>query len=163
VRVLVVGCGCRGRSFARALLERGHAVRGTTRSPEHTALIESSGAEPVVADPDRVATLSSALEGVGVLCLLLGSARGSPEALAALHGSRLQMLLTRVIDTTVRGVVYEGTGSIDAAVLRAGASVVRAECGASRIPYAVLATDPGAHEAWLAAGLGAVDQVLQIP
>ena len=42
---------------------------------------------------------------------------------AALHGSRLAMMLTQTIDTTVRGIVYEAAGSVDAARARRGASV----------------------------------------
>ena len=33
-RVLIVPCGCRGRALAAELAAAGHAVRGTTRSPE---------------------------------------------------------------------------------------------------------------------------------
>jgi hypothetical protein len=102
------------------------------------AEISSTGAEPVLADPDRVATLASALAGVGVLCILLGSARGTPDELAALHGPRLQMLLTRVLDSAVRGVVYEASGSVDRALLDSGASLVSAFCSRSRIPFALL-------------------------
>jgi uncharacterized protein YbjT (DUF2867 family) len=159
-RVLIVGCGCRGRSLARALLERGHAVRGTTREPQHRAEIELSGAEPYVGDPDRVGTLIGALDGASVACLLLGSAAGTPEALAALHGSRLQMLLARTIDTPVRGVVYEATGTVDAAVLRAGAQRVADACERFRIPYALLGVEAVAAEAWPGAAVGAIEAVL---
>jgi hypothetical protein len=104
-------------------------VRGTTRRPERCAEIEAAGAEAVVADPDRVATLAPALAGVAVVCVLLGSASGSAEQLAALHGPRLEMLLSRILDTPVRGFVYEQA---------AGAELVSATCGRSRIPYAVV-------------------------
>ena len=32
-RVLIVGCGCRGRELAAALMAEGHAVRGTLARP----------------------------------------------------------------------------------------------------------------------------------
>ncbi len=159
-RVLIVGCGCRGRSLAEALRARGHAVRGTTRSAEGRAAIEATGAEAWVGDPDRIATLSYALDGVTILCWLMGSARSTPEQLAALHGSRLQMLLERTIDTTVRGLVYEAAGSVDAELLAAGAETVRAACAKSEIPWALLEADPGDHEAWLAATLACVEDLL---
>ena len=60
-------------------------MRGTTRDPARRGAIEAAGAEPFVGDPDLVATLAPALEHVGVACLLLGSATGAPEHLAALH------------------------------------------------------------------------------
>ena len=100
--------------------------------------IEASGAEAVIADPDRVGTLIGALEGVAVACLLLGSATGTPEDVQALHTTRLEMLLTRMIDTTIRGIVYEATGTVSPDLLQAGAALVQAKCAESRIPYAIL-------------------------
>jgi uncharacterized protein YbjT (DUF2867 family) len=91
-RVLVLPCGGRGQALARALVSDGHAVRGTTRRPERTEAIRAAGAEAVVADPDRVGTVMEAIAGVTVVCILLGSAEGPPEQVAALHDSRLQML-----------------------------------------------------------------------
>ena len=78
-RVLIVGCGCRGVALAEALGE--HAARGTTRSPERLAELETAGIEGVVADPDRLATLVPALSGVTVVCWLMGSAAGSPTSM----------------------------------------------------------------------------------
>ena len=75
----------------------------------------------MLADPDRVVTLVPALDHVAVACLLFGSASGSPEALEALHGPRLEMLLFRLIDTTVHGVLYEARAS-------AGSELVRRAC-----------------------------------
>jgi Trk K+ transport system NAD-binding subunit len=60
-RVLIVGCGCRGRVLARDLRAAGHAVRGTTRDAARTAAIAEAGVEPYVGDPDRIATLMEAL------------------------------------------------------------------------------------------------------
>lgn len=162
-RCLVIGCGCRGRALARALRGSGHAVRGTTRDPRHCADIEAAGAEPFVGDPDRVATLVGALEHVAVTYVLLGSANGDPDDVADLHGSRLGMLLERSLDTTVRGIVYEAAGSVDPAVLRAGAERVRSACLRSSIPYLILDVDPSDHAAWLSAATGAVDRVLGAP
>ena len=159
-RCLIIGCGCRGLSLAAVLVARGHAVRGTTRDPGRCASIESAGAEAVIGDPDRVATLGRALEHVTVACLLLGSASGSAAALAALHGPRLEMLLTRMIDSTVRGILYEATGSIDSEVLATGAAHMKRVCEDSRIPYALLATDPGNLETWLADASRAVQGLL---
>lgn len=159
-RVLIVGCGCRGQALARALRARGHAVRGTTRSAARAAEVEAAGAEVWVGDPDRVATIHYALADVTILCWLMGSARGSAEQLEALHGSRLRMLLERTIDTTVRGLLYEAAGTVDPALLAAGGETVRAACGKSEIPHALLTADPADHEAWLDAALAAVDELL---
>jgi uncharacterized protein YbjT (DUF2867 family) len=102
-RVLIVGCGCRGQALARELVAAGHAVRGTTRDPAKRDTIAAAGAEPYVGDPDRIATLMDALTGVTVVCWLLGTVREP-----ALHGPRLRMLFEKLVDTPVRGVVYEG-------------------------------------------------------
>jgi hypothetical protein len=114
----------------------------------------------VVGDPDVIGTLARSLEHVSVACLLLGSAAGSAEQLEALHGTRLEMLLTRMVDTTVRGIVYEASGSVDAAVLEAGAARVRACCDDARIPYALLRADPGDVDAWTTAAMAAVNSAL---
>jgi hypothetical protein len=159
-RCLIIGCGCRGRLLAGELIARGHAVRGTTRDSARVAAIEAVGAEALVGDPNVIATLAGSLEHVAVAAVLLGSAAGTPEQLLALHGSRLDMLLTRMVDTTVRGVVYEAGGSVDTAVLDAGAARVRALCKDSRIPYALLRADPGDVRAWTAAAVDAVEGVL---
>lgn len=159
-RVLIVGCGCRGQALARALRAQGHAVRGTTRTEARRDAIEAAGAEAWIGDPDRIATISYALDGVTILCWLMGSARGSAEQLAALHGSRLRMLLERTIDTTVRGLLYEAAGSAEPALLAEGAQTVRAACGRSEIPHALLEADPGDHDAWLAAALAGIGGLL---
>jgi nucleoside-diphosphate-sugar epimerase len=160
-RCLIIGCGCRGQALARELLAGGHAVRGTTRSEARGAAIEAAGAEAFIGDPDRVATLAPALAHVAVACVLLGSATGSAAQLAALHSTRLEMLLQRMLDTTVRGVVYEAAGSVDAAVLAAGVERARFACERSLIPYVLLAHDPYDHAGWTAAAMVAVQRGLQ--
>jgi uncharacterized protein YbjT (DUF2867 family) len=159
-RILIVACGCRGLALTRAVRERGHAVRGTTRHPARVPEIEAAGAEAFVGDPDRVATIGSALAHVGVACLLLGTASGSDAQLKALHTTRLDMLLERMLDTTVRGIVYEAAGTVSAAILEAGASRVRYACERSLIPYVLLTVDPVGHDAWLHAADEAVDRAL---
>jgi uncharacterized protein YbjT (DUF2867 family) len=162
-RVLIVGCGCRGQALARALRARGHAVRGTTRTAARVPAIEAAGAEAWIGDPDRIATLTYALDGVTVLCWLLGSARGSDEQLDALHGTRLQMLLERSIDTTVRGVLYEAAGSAGAVRLAGGAETVQVACARSEIPWALLEASPGdgRWEAWTVAAVAGVEGLLE--
>lgn len=160
-RCLILGCGCRGSALARELIERGFAVRGSTRDPARRTAIEAFGAQAVIGDPDRVATLAPALEQVTVACLLLGSARGSSEELAALHGPRLQMLLQRMLDSTVHGIVYEAAGVVDPPLLRAGARIVLDFCADSRIPHVILSADPRSHVSWLAEASGAVFEVLE--
>jgi hypothetical protein len=146
--------------LARELITRGHVIRATTRDPARLDDLTAAGVEGVLADPDRVATVAPALEHVAVVCVLLGSAVGGPEELEALHGTRLDMLLTRILDSTVRGVLYESAGTIEAAVLDRGAARVRAFCEESRVPYALLDADPADHRGWVAAALAGVGRAL---
>ena len=159
-RCLIVGCGCRGLELTRSLRAVGHAVRATTRDPARRAEIEAAGAEPFVGDPDRVATLGPALDHVGVACLLLGSAVGTEEELTALHTTRLDMLLERMLDTTIRGIVYEAVGTVPAEILAAGAERVRHACDRSLIPYVLLTADPGDRDGWATAAADAVERAL---
>jgi hypothetical protein len=142
------------------LRRRGHAVRGTSRDPARRSELEAAGAEAFIGDPDRVASLAPALEHVGVACLLLGSATGPPDQLEALHGTRLDMLLERMLDTTVRGVVYEQRGTVDAELLHAGAERVRYACERSLIPYVLLDAEPDDHRRWVPAAADAVEVAL---
>ena len=98
----MVGAGsCRALSLTRELTAEGHAVRGVTRGA-HREAIEEAGGEAWVGDPDVIGTLRYALDNVTLLLWLLGGVDAEP-----LHGSRLEMMLEKTIDTTVRGVVYE--------------------------------------------------------
>ncbi len=124
------------------------------------AALEAVGAEAFVGDPDVVGTLTPAFEQVTVACVLLGSATGPAARLAALHGTRLEMLLTKLVDTTVRGIVYEASGTVDPDVLEKGAALVRERCEDARIPYALLRADPADAVAWTVAAAAAVQRAL---
>jgi hypothetical protein len=111
-RLLIVGGGCRGRRLAADLVAEGHSVRITTRTCAARTAIERTGAECWIGTPDRLATLRGALDGVTIACWLLATARGSREQLNALHTSRLRFFLGQLIDTPVRGFVYEASARI---------------------------------------------------
>jgi uncharacterized protein YbjT (DUF2867 family) len=136
-RALIVGCGCRGRELGRVLLGEGWAVRGTSRREEGFGEIEAAGIEPALADLDRVGTVLELVADVAVVYLLLGSIEGAPEAVAALHGPRLERLMEKLVDTPVRGVVYEGAGRVDPVLLTAGAEIVAQAGRTWRIPFAI--------------------------
>jgi nucleoside-diphosphate-sugar epimerase len=157
-RVLIVGCGCRGRTLACELGAAGHAVRGTTRDPARLEEIEAAGAEAVVADPDRLGTVMRQLAGVSVVCWLMGGVDAGTAA--DLHGPRLRTLLERLVDTPVRGLVYEAAGSVDPDLLAAGAGAVRDAAARWRIPVEVVEENPSDREAWLGAARGAVGRLL---
>ena len=145
-RVLIVPCGERGRALARELRAAGHAVRGTTRGA-HVAEIAATGAEPYVGDPDRIATLMDALHGVTIVCWLTGTIADGD-----LHAGRLRMLWEKLVDTPVRGVVYEG-------MLPEGEAISRASSETWQIPLEVLEGDPR-RERWVDDAVGAVDRLL---
>ena len=149
-RCLIVGCGCRGLLLAGELRARGHPVRATTRSVQRLARLRAAGLEAWHGDPDRVATLTGALADVAIVYLLLGGARGSPQALEALHTTRLQMLLERMLDSAVRAIVYEAAGEVDGELLARGGAIVRGVCEGSRIPHELLDADPRDAGAWVA-------------
>ena len=154
----MVGGGCRGLRLARDLVADGHTVRAVTRSEERRAEIEAAGCECWIGDPDRIGTLRYALDNVTVLLWLLGTATG--PNVADLHGSRLRMMLEKVTDTTVRGVVYEAAGAVDAATLRAGAAELARALELNEIPGALLEADPGAPEQWVVAARDAIERLL---
>jgi uncharacterized protein YbjT (DUF2867 family) len=140
-RVLIVGCGCRGQALARELVAAGHVVRGTTREEARADAIAAAGAEPYVGDPDRIGTLMDALVGVTVVCWLLGRVR-DPD----LHRGRLRMLFEKLVDTPVRGVVYERA-------LPEGEAIARDAAERWHIPVEVI--EPGDDP------VGAVERVIE--
>jgi nucleoside-diphosphate-sugar epimerase len=147
-RALIIGCGCRGRELGERLLDAGWAVRGTTRREQGLAAIEAAGIEPALADPDRVGTVLELVGDVAVVFHLLGSAQGDPEAVAAIHGPRLERLLEKVVDTPVRGVVYEAVGSVEPGPLAAGTELVRVASHTWHIPVAVVETELDDRSKW---------------
>jgi uncharacterized protein YbjT (DUF2867 family) len=160
-RLLIVGGGCRGRQFAREAVRQGHAARIVTRLERGRGPIEAAGAECWIGDPDRLGTLRGAFEGVAVACWLLGTATGPEERLRALHGPRLRAFTRQLLDTTVRGLLYEASGPSqpqDAFV--EGERIVSEVALDSSIPLAVLRTDPVDVPRWLAEARGAVDAML---
>jgi hypothetical protein len=161
-RVLVVGCGCRGRELVAELRSRGHSVRGTTRSGSHLPELLAADADAVIADPNRLATLTPHLDGVSVLCWLMGSAQGDPEKVAALHGPRLETLMWKLVDTHVRGAVYEAAGTVAPELRDQGGAIVRRMRETFNMPTEAVDQDPGDHAAWLEAMTAAVDRVLSV-
>lgn len=155
-RALIVGCGCRGRALGGALAAEGWQVRGTSRTPEGVAAIEAAGLEGAICDPDRIVTVFELLDDVTVIVWALASARGEEEALAALHGPRLERLLEHLVDTPVRGFVYEASGSVASEYLEAGREIARAAELRWRIPVALIERGPDPHEEWLEAAKSAV-------
>ena len=138
-RFLIVGCGCRGQALARELIAAGHPVRGTTRDAARVPAIEAAGAEAVVADPNRLATLMPYLDGASGVLWLMGTAEGP------VHSERLESMLEFIVDTPARGLVYE-TGGLER---EEGIFAVQCAVATYEMPIEVLDTDPADHERWL--------------
>jgi nucleoside-diphosphate-sugar epimerase len=143
-RALLVGCGCRGRELGRRLRADGWEVRGTTRNPERTGEIERAGIAP-----DRVGTVLDHVGDVTVVAWLLGSAVGDAGAIAAIHGLRLERLLEELVDTPVRGFVYEASGGVAESRLQAGAKLALGAAQRWRIPVALIEHDPADWRGWV--------------
>jgi uncharacterized protein YbjT (DUF2867 family) len=147
-RALIVGCGCRGRALGARLLDEGWAVRGTSRGEEGLAAIEAAGIEPASADPSRPGTVLDLVGDVTVVHWLLGSAQGTDEEVASIHGSALERLLERVVETPVRGFVYEAAGSVNPILLAHGQESVEAAADTWRIPVSCIFVDPSDVSTW---------------
>lgn len=148
-RALIVGCGCSGRALGAELLEDGWAVRGTSRDADGLAAIEAVGIEPARADPEQPGQILELVGDVAIVLWLLGSATGPADNLAAIHGPRLESLLERLVETPVRGFVYEGAGSVDPKLLAGGADLVRRAESTWRVPIAVTKTSRDHGPAWV--------------
>lgn len=156
-RALIVGCGCRGRELGAALIREGWSVRGTTRDPRGFDEIEGAGIEPAIADPDRPGTIVELMGDVTVIVWLLGSASGSEDELSAIHGPRLERLLEKVVDSPVRGFVYESQGSVPDDLLERGRAALEDATERWQIPVAYLdSAQAESRQEWVEAARGAV-------
>ena len=152
MRLLVVGgASCRALALTRDLVAEGHAVRAVTRTEAHRARIEEAGGECWIGSPDVIGTLRYALENVTLLLWLLGRVP-APE----LHGSRLEMMLEKTIDTTARGVIYEA----GPAAPPEGVATVERMAGFNEIPYRIQRADLDDQAAWVAEARGHIDDLL---
>ena len=159
-RALIVGCGCRGRELGVELVADGWLVRGTTRDPARLGEIEAAGIEAALVDPGKIGDVLDHVADVTLLFWLMGTASGDVDVVAALHGSRLERLIEELVDTPVRGVVYEAAGSVAGDVLERGVEVVEYARATWRIPAAVIAADPADSEAWRIAMLAAASRFI---
>jgi uncharacterized protein YbjT (DUF2867 family) len=147
-RALIVGCGCRGRLLGKRLLVAGWEVRGTSRREEGLVAIEAAGIEPALADPAEPGSVLDLAGDVTVVAWILGSAQGSDEELAAIHGPRLDRVLKGLIETPLRGFVYEAGGSVDPILLARGREAVEAVAETWQIPAGTLLVDPSDYATW---------------
>jgi uncharacterized protein YbjT (DUF2867 family) len=159
-RALIVGCGCRGRMLGGRLAAEGWAVRGTSRADAGLRAIEVAGIEPALADPERPATILELVGDVTVVHWLLGSAVGDAERVAAVHGARLERLLEKLVDSPVRGFIYEAAGTVSSRHLSEGAAIVRAASARWRLPARVIDADRRDPEAWATAMLAATHRLI---
>jgi uncharacterized protein YbjT (DUF2867 family) len=146
-RALIIGCGCRGRAVGRRLLAEGWEVRGTSRREEGLMAIGEAGIEPALADPGQPGTVLDLIGDVTAIAWLLGSAEGEPEELAAIHGRGLERVLEKLIETHVRGFVYEAGGSVDPILRARGREVVEA-AATWEIAISTNFADPSDFSTW---------------
>jgi uncharacterized protein YbjT (DUF2867 family) len=146
--------------LGRQLLREGWAVRGTSRRADGLVAIEAAGLDAALADPERPATLVELLGDVTVVHWLLGSAAGDEAALAAVHGPRLERFLEKLVDTPVRGFVYERAGSVAQSLLDGGGEIAEVAAVTWRIPVELVDLSPVEPSAWVAEMLKATARTI---
>ena len=157
-RALIVGCGRRGRALGAELAARDWQVRGTSRSDEGLAAIGEAGLDPARASRSTGDGPRSG-RGRGRGRLAAGSADGGREELAAIHGSRLERLLERLVDTPVRGFAYEDQGSAPSDLLDGGRAIVEQASLTWRIPATTLGS--GVDGSWASGAADAIERLLE--
>jgi hypothetical protein len=134
-RVLIVERAGRGERVRSALEAAGFAVR----SVDHEPLMPGHVVE--------------GLDNVAVVAWLLGAGENlDPE----IHGDQLETVLLKVVDTGVRGVVFErgSDGAANGHVDHARATW--------HIPIVEIEAGPGGDDAWVASVVAAVNESLGI-
>ena len=136
-------------------------MRVSTRTEAGRAAIEQTGAECWVGTPDRLASMRGVTDSVAVACWLTGSVSGDEALVRELHTLRLRFFLTQLIDTTVRGFVYEARGAgTPQDVLAEGEEIAREITERNAIPAAFLRADPTDVPGWITAARAAIDSFL---
>ena len=118
-------------------------MRGTSRREEGLAAIEAAGIEPALADPERPGTVLELVGDVAVVYWLLGSAegeRGGARGDPRRRGS--SGCWNSLVETPVRGFVYEAAGSGRAASCWRRRELVETAARTWRIPVAVAIRTP---------------------
>ena len=109
----------RGLRLSRAIpgggADRARATRsgGRPGSLSGPPQIEAAGAEAAVADPDRLGTILPLLEGVSVVCWLMGSAPARPTRWPRCTGRGCARCRRSWWTRGRAGLVYEAAGSVD--------------------------------------------------
>lgn len=162
-RILILGGEDRGVRLARRLVEGGHAVRVASGDADRREQVEAAGAEHLPGTPARLATLTGALEHVTLACWLFAAGPAGPQAMAELHGPRLEQFLARAVDSTLRGFLYEAGGTtLEPSLREQGERIVARSSARNAIPTVTLRADPGELETWLAEAQTAVDGLLAV-
>ena len=71
-------------------------------------------------------------------------------------------MLERLVDTPVRGFVYEAAGTVPPGLLAAGAEAVRDAARRWRIPVEIAAADPSDPSAWAEEMAAATNRVISL-
>ena len=147
-RALIVGCGCRGRALGSALIAVGlGGARHAAATRRRWRRSRPRGSRRSLADPDRVGDAARAPRGRRPSCSGCSARRPAEEEAAAVHGPRLERMLEKLVDSPVRGFVYEAAGTVDAEVLAGGRRLVREAAERWRIPVRLIEADPRQHRA----------------
>lgn len=131
-RVLIVERAGRTAALSTALEERGFAVR------------------TVEGDPLLPGHVFDALADVTVVCWLMAAGENLSEEV---NGDQLETVLFKVVDTGVRGFVFERPGDAPNAQLQHAHATWH-------IPIAEIAAGPDGGEQWIADVVAAVDSTL---
>lgn len=133
-RVLIVERAGRTAALSEALEERGYAVR------------------TIEADPVLPGHVVAALDGVTVVCWLMAAGENLHEEI---NDGQLETALLKVVDTGVRGFVFERPDDTPNAHLRYAHETWH-------IPVAEIAAAPDGGEQWVVDVVAAIDSMVAI-
>lgn len=119
-QISILGCGWLGLPLAKALLENGFSVKGSTTSNEKISILENSGIQPhliTLSENETVGNLNHFLENSKILIIdvppkLRGSATDPSTALRKTFVEKIKKVIPFIEKSSVENVLFISSTSV---------------------------------------------------
>jgi nucleoside-diphosphate-sugar epimerase len=111
MKISILGCGWLGLPLGKFLVQRGHAVKGSTTSEEKIPLLESVGIEPFLINfsPEIIGNISKFLDSqILIICIPPRAGKFGED----FHIQQIQSLIENLETSSVKSIIYTSSTSV---------------------------------------------------